>query len=229
MHVGISKDQSDNNRLNDRKWDDGDGTVCGTSPRNRTQFGVPCFFRSHGYKCDAIFLVRAQRVVCLQSTGKRVYISGDIVCYERKYQSNPRYVWYTLVSWSIRCVSHSSVFVVFNATLQVGTLSPILPNNVSLNLVRSFNIYPGIYDHLPYLLVINKFVQVIRFWRNWTAYRTTPGVVILFSGIDPSNEMKKNLAVERIGRNTYLDRSSPKRISRCFSFANMDPVDTKNI
>lgn len=27
MHVDISKDQSDNNRLNDRKWDDGDGIV----------------------------------------------------------------------------------------------------------------------------------------------------------------------------------------------------------
>lgn len=159
-----------------------------------------------------------------------MYISGDIVCYERKYQSNPRYVRYTLVSWSIRCVNHSSVFVLFNATLQVGTLSPILPNNVSLSLVRSFNIYLRIYDHLLYLFVINKFVQVIRFRRNSTAYRTTPGVVISFSGIDPSNEMKKkDLAAERIGRNTYLDCSSPKRSSRCFSFANMDPVDTKNI
>lgn len=38
---------------------------------------------------------------------------------------------------------------------------------------------------------------------------------------------REDLAVERIGRNTYLDSSSPERISRCFSFANMDPVDTE--
>lgn len=40
---------------------------------------------------------------------------------------------------------------------------------------------------------------------------------------------KEDRAVERIGRNTYLDCGSPERISRCFSFANMDPMDTKNI